>query len=490
MSSSNASNSMGTDPFVDVESRNMGNASMRGGGGGGGGGVGGARKAPPNTDEEVKRFKEALKDESLAPRTLRKMLMKAIEVIENLRKAKTFPTHNPTPTAKDTAGNATMAKILQEVQSMKVTINGLARPQDQSWAKVASKTGTTGATIRIQDESEKQEIAKLSSEELVKKTGMKEVIGARKMVNGQVRVFFTGEETKKIMETQKDWTQKIAPTAHLATPIYQVLIHNMPLTFNPEDKNQVKELQQTNLHYIQGITIQKAAWLKRTKVPGKTSGSLIVWFDRAEQADLAITKGMMWRYELKATEIFRSGFRLMQCFNCQKYGHISKTCSAPSKCGHCAGDHNTRTCPGKQDTRCCNCGRKHEAWNQICPNRIAAKAKATANRIHDSGKHMIQESRVGNQENGWQIVDSRKRRAGTSVVEFSRPVGEVVVRRGPGRPRKNPGLDVPDMRATWEKMLNTPNTPTPPINKENEPRTVARDNQVETNGAPECEMQS
>ncbi|KAI1001816.1 hypothetical protein K3495_g6391 [Podosphaera aphanis] len=56
------------------------------------------------------------------------------------------------------------------------------------------------------------------------------------------------------METQKDWTQKIASTAHL------------------------------------GIPIQKAAWLKRTKVSGKTSGSLIVWFDRAEQVDLAISK--------------------------------------------------------------------------------------------------------------------------------------------------------------------------------------------------------
>ncbi|KAI1008150.1 hypothetical protein K3495_g91 [Podosphaera aphanis] len=286
---------------------------------------------------------------------------------------------------------------------MKVTINGLARPQGQSWAKVASKTGTTGATIRIQDKSEKQEIAKFSSEELVKKIGMKEVIGAKKMVSGKV------------------------------------LIHNMPLTSNPEDKNQIKELQQTNLHYMQGITIQKVAWLKRTKVPGKTSGSLIVWFDQAEQAELAITKGMMWRYELKVAEIFRSGFRLMQCYNCQK---------------------------------------------------IAAKAKAAANRIHDSGKLTIQESQGGNQENGWQIVDSMKRRAGTSVVELSRPVGEAVVRRDPGRPRKNPGLDVPDMRATWEKMLNTPNTPTTSKNKENEPRTVARDNQAETNRAPECEMQS
>lgn len=51
---------------------------------------------------------------------------------------------------------------------------------------MASQTEVAGTTIRIQNEEEKRGIAKLSSEELVKNIGMKEVIGARQMTNGQL----------------------------------------------------------------------------------------------------------------------------------------------------------------------------------------------------------------------------------------------------------------------------------------------------------------
>lgn len=134
---------------------------------------------------------------------------------------------------------------------------------------------------------------------------------------------------------------------------------------------------------------------------------------------------MMCKYELKATEIFRSGFRLMQCFNCQKYGRIAKVCNTVSKCGSCAGEYNTGVCSGKQDVRCCNCGRKHEAWNSICPIRIAAKARAVANRTYDSGRYTGQENKLRDQENGRQIVDNRKRRAGISTVEIANRVGNL-----------------------------------------------------------------
>ncbi|KAI0990900.1 hypothetical protein K3495_g17287, partial [Podosphaera aphanis] len=130
------------------------------------------------------------------------------------------------------------------------------------------------------------------------------------------------------MMEKREWAHKLSSTAHVAMPSYQVLIHDVPITFNPENLEQIKELQQMNSVYLQGIIIHKAAWLKRNQIPGKKSGSLILWFDTAEQADTAIAKEVMWKYELKAAEIYRSGFRLIQCFNCQKYGHIARNCTA------------------------------------------------------------------------------------------------------------------------------------------------------------------
>ncbi|KAI1001110.1 hypothetical protein K3495_g7092 [Podosphaera aphanis] len=233
---------------------------------------------------------------------------------------------------------------------------------------------------------------------------MKEVIGARQMRNGQVKVYFSGDETEQRLTKQQDWVVKLSLTAHIASPTFQVLVHDMPLSFDPEKREQIKELESTNRQYLRGLEIKKASGLKKIGKPNKNSGSLIVWCDKAEQADVAIRKGIMWRYQLKATEIFRSGFRLMQCLNCQTYGHIARNCTAIAKCGNCAEKHNTRECTGKKEVRCCNRSRKFRAWDLTCPLRIAAKARTVINRT----LRKVPDSKRAVKGAGKLMADSRK----------------------------------------------------------------------------------
>ncbi|KHJ34160.1 putative zinc finger cchc-type protein [Erysiphe necator] len=215
---------------------------------------------------------------------------------------------------------------------------------------------------------------------------------------------------------------------------------------------------------------------------------MIVWFDEAEYADKAIEKGIMWKCDLKATEIFKSGFRMMQCYNFQKYGHIAKNCSVESKCGHCAGGHNTRTCPGKQEIRCSNCGKKHKAWDPICPVRLVAKARAVQNRTQDLGRFVTQELQAGDLDSEWQIVGSRKRRASLSATETVNPVGESNTRLGPGRARKTPAFVIPDISTTLSDLITIASTPT--ALTQIDTRTVVRENETVTTDAPESEMTS
>ncbi|KAI0992834.1 hypothetical protein K3495_g15350 [Podosphaera aphanis] len=335
------------------------------------------------------------------------MLEKAVKHIENLLRLKANP--SKTPMTRYAEENPTMTKILQEINVIKVAISksvGLATPQDRSWAKIAGRAESSGTVIRIQDENEKKEIAKLTSEELVKKIGLKEVVGARQMVNGQIK-------------------------------------------------------------------------------PGKSSGSVILWIEQAEHADKVIDEGLMWKYENKAAEIFRSGFRTLQCFNCQRYGHVALHCIADSKCGHCAGTHNTRNCPGKQDARCCNCRKKHAAWHQSCPVKIAAKAKATWYRTKDPGKYTPALSHTKGSENEWQIVSSRKRRAGAGGVQTVGAEGELIERRGPGRPKGSTNK-LPNMTRAAAKESSINDMPTL-ITLETS-RPVTREITAETSEAPLCTM--
>ncbi|KAI0998604.1 hypothetical protein K3495_g9594 [Podosphaera aphanis] len=115
--------------------------------------------------------------------------------------------------------------------------------------------GIIGTKIRIEDEMEKHEVAELSSEELVKRIGSEEVIKAWQIGNGHMKVYFTGQETQQSMLKQREWAQKLSSTAHVAMPSFQVLIHDMPFSFEPEKPEQTKELQQTNRQYLKGITI-------------------------------------------------------------------------------------------------------------------------------------------------------------------------------------------------------------------------------------------
>ncbi|KAI0992758.1 hypothetical protein K3495_g15427, partial [Podosphaera aphanis] len=167
MSRINAPNARLVDPFEDSSSRYTGNTSASGGGAG---------KAQPATAEDVKKFKQALQDDNLAPRTYKKLLKEAVTIIESLLRLKVHPSQSPKSSPAEES--PTMTKILHEIRSIKTTITqskGLPQAHGQTWAKVARKPEAAGSVIRIQDEKEKLEIAKLSSEELVKKIGLNEV---------------------------------------------------------------------------------------------------------------------------------------------------------------------------------------------------------------------------------------------------------------------------------------------------------------------------
>lgn len=394
------------------------------------------RKADIDATASLKSFKEVLQGDELTSRAYKKIIEEAVRVIEILQKASALSQASQVMQKSDTP---TMSKILQEIRDIKSTIS---QPQEsiksraKSWAAVAAKPDIAETTIRIQDEVEKQHVAKLSSEELVRKIGRKEIIGAKNLSNGQVKVYFAEESTKKIMEREKAWTLNIATTAQISSPRFHVLIHDMPYSFEPGNEEHIKELQISNDCRIPGLQIRRATWLKKPLHSTKKSGSLIIAFESPEQADSSISKGIMWKYELKAVEIFRSGFRAIQCFNCQKFGHMAKMCTSIEKCGQCAENHNTRACSKDKEKRCCNCGKKHEAWSQSCPVKIAAKAKAANNRTQDPGRFQYQRHESQTQKEVWQTVMSKKRKSGSPLQRTSRAGSTTAVTRGPGRPRK------------------------------------------------------
>lgn len=61
--------------------------------------------------------------------------------------------------------------------------------------------------------------------------------------------------------------------------------------------------------------------------------------------------------------------RIVQCRNCQMFGHGEKWCSVRTKCAHCAGKHKTVNCSSPAQNKCANCNGNHKSIDVSCPNR-------------------------------------------------------------------------------------------------------------------------
>lgn len=102
----------------------------------------------------LQKFITALKGDELPSRAYKGFLEEAVKIIDALMKLK-----NPqSSTTGSNDENPTMAKILHEIKTIKTAMTQThchLQTSKNSWANIASRSATAGATIQIQDDNEK-----------------------------------------------------------------------------------------------------------------------------------------------------------------------------------------------------------------------------------------------------------------------------------------------------------------------------------------------
>lgn len=68
-------------------------------------------------------------------------------------------------------------------------------------------------------------------------------------------------------------------------------------------------------------------------------------------------------------ERYKNKREIIQCKNCQRWGHATSNCHLKPRCVKCGADHMTRECvkPKDIDAKCANCNGAHTACNISCP---------------------------------------------------------------------------------------------------------------------------
>jgi hypothetical protein len=125
------------------------------------------------------------------------------------------------------------------------------------------------------------------------------------------------------------------------------------------------------------LKITRVIWSKRTKIHfDKKSSSLIMKIYNLITMNRLIQKKLLDEYSHRTCEYFDKNCRLKQCFNCQRYEHINKSCKYNRRCAICANFHNESICNTSIEKRkCVNCEKNHFVWSFQCKIRIDEKNK-------------------------------------------------------------------------------------------------------------------
>lgn len=107
--------------------------------------------------------------------------------------------------------------------------------------------------------------------------------------------------------------------------------------------------------------------------------------------------------------------RPLQCFRCNRIGHVAAACQKEQTCAKCSGGHESTACDS-ETSRCINCGKGHAATSGQCSvlrkERRVCKMRAKTAYTHSEAKAAIRKQNTGKgHRNAAQAADTELRKA-------------------------------------------------------------------------------
>lgn len=216
-------------------------------------------------------------------------------------------------------------------------------------------------------------------------------LAARQLNSGELSLTLSSAAQAEVARRHRWWATRIDMSAKIQISIWAVVADGVPvesMVLPGRVDAIINQLTNDNAGWLgMEFEINHVGWLTKAAAgkkgtSGKKKASIVVEFTTPQAANKAIDLGLIWDATHLRTRIYDESARIKQCYNCQKYSHIGRTCPNQTACAHCAEDHQTRDCPRKQaaDTnrRCANCGDAHAAWSKACVHYQNEAARAQA----------------------------------------------------------------------------------------------------------------
>ena len=127
-------------------------------------------------------------------------------------------------------------------------------------------------------------------------------------------------------------------------------------------------------------------------------------------ADTLIKNGLKINYLNFKVEKYVKPITPLQCFRCQKFGHLAANCKEPKVCVACSETHDENYKCYTLTKKCANCGQNHTANYAGCPiykqKQFELKSKSNESNKANSSRG-YSETVKSNQDNLQQKIDKQ-----------------------------------------------------------------------------------
>ena len=180
-------------------------------------------------------------------------------------------------------------------------------------------------------------------------------------------------ETEATQLQEVDWEKRLSG-ASLVHSEYGIVLHGVSKKVIDATTSTQKDIQEiiqsTNVINVQRVT----PLTKKPRNPNAPTQSIVIFTRCPKEANDAIVDGIRIDGRYYAAKRYSPQHQIKQCFKCQGYGHKADSCTRKTTCGHCAQEHETRTCT-QEVNKCTHCSGTHPAWHHECPRRLKEHEK-------------------------------------------------------------------------------------------------------------------
>jgi hypothetical protein len=210
------------------------------------------------------------------------------------------------------------------------------------------------------------------------------------------------------------------------------MIHEIKITsINTQNQQKtIAHIIRQNASMYSNLKITRVIWSKRAKINfDKKYSSLIMKIYSAETTNRLIQKELFDEYLHCTCKYFDRNCRLKQCFNCQRYEHINKSCKYNRRCAACANSHSESVCNTSIEKRkYVNCEKNHLVWSFQCRIKVDKKNKLNdmyflnrfcKRREQKRKTSYLQQKNIKSSIEWWQTTENKSSRLSRSNL-FSR----------------------------------------------------------------------